>query len=41
MMSQMAGGVEVRTASGGWLSGATIVDYNSNDKPQMITVSFE
>lgn len=41
MMSQLAGGVEVKTASGAWLSGATIVDYNPDQIPQMITVSFE
>ena len=40
-MSQLAGGVEVKTASGAWLSGATIVDYNPDQIPQMITVSFE
>ena len=31
------GGVEVRSTSGAWLTGATIVDYHDNK----ITVSFE
>lgn len=36
-MSQSVGGVEVRSTSGAWLTGATIVDYCDNK----ITVAFD